>query len=88
MRVHRLQQLDARQAGHHDVADDEVELVRVEKCQRALGGVGTRHVVSRRLEDLHHELADHELVVDHEHGAHCTTSASVASGKRSENVAP
>ena len=87
MGAHRFQQLETGQPRHDHVADDEVELEVLEEDERALGAVGAGHLVPCGLEDLHHEHADHILVVDHEDPAHRSTSSS-QSGSRSVNSEP
>ena len=82
----RLEQLEAGEARHDDVADDEVELVVVEQVECMLGALGADDLVPDRLEDLDDEHADHVLVVDREDAAHWF--ASVASGSRTVKRAP
>ena len=79
----RLEQLDPGQAGHDDVAHDDGDFV--EELERSLGGLGADGLVAAALEDLDHQVADHRLVVDHEHAAHA--SAPLA-GRLSRKHAP
>ena len=86
-RAHRLEQLEAGEAGHDHVADDEVELVVLEQRQRTLGALRAGDLVAGGLENLHHEPADHVLVVDHEDPAQRSSSSSQR-GRRRVNCAP
>ena len=70
-----LEQLEAGEARHDDVADDQVELAAVEQLERVLGALGADDLMADRFEDLDDEHADHVLVVDREDAAHRAASA-------------
>src|SRR5262249_4207528 len=84
--AHAPADLDARQAGQHDVEDDELDLIMAQRLEGLLAVLGRLDVEPLAAPRVADRVDERRLVVDHQHARPASTTR--AAGSRMSAVVP